>query len=101
MAQSLLCIHGLEEFRRWKAYTEWPEEKRVYSFKKCQKVLSDYKEQSLFYAFLQFKASQQYGKLREYARSKGILIVGDIPIYVAADSADVWANPTEFCWVKI
>lgn len=79
-----------------KAYTEWPEEKRVYSFKKCQKVLSDYKEQSLFYAFLQFKASQQYGKLREYARSKGILIVGDIPIYVAADSADVWANPTEF-----
>ena len=39
---------------------------------------------------------RQWQQLKEYANAKGIQIIGDIPIYVAMDSADVWANPTEF-----
>ncbi len=40
--------------------------------------------------------ARQWQRLKGYANAKGIQIVGDIPIYVAMDSADVWANPAEF-----
>lgn len=86
----------LKNLEGGKAYTEWSKERMAFSKKLLNDVLSTYKDDCLFYAFLQYKASVQYQRLRSYANSKGILIVGDIPIYVAADSADVWANPTEF-----
>ena len=49
-----------------------------------------------FYAYLQYLFYKQWDALRAYAKEKGIGIIGDIPIYVALDSADVWANPKEF-----
>lgn len=53
-------------------------------------------EDILFYQFLQFKFYEQWDKLHAYANSKGISIIGDIPIYVALDSADCWTNPELF-----
>lgn len=55
--------------------------------------LSDSIQRHSFYQFLFFR---QWKKIHEYANSKGIQIVGDIPIFVAYDSADVWANPDLF-----
>ena len=49
-----------------------------------------------FYKFLQIKAEEQWEKLKLYANMKGIKIIGDIPIYVAMDSADAWAYPELF-----
>lgn len=49
-----------------------------------------------FYKFLQYMFFAQWNKLKKYANEKGIKIIGDIPIYVAADSADVWAEPELF-----
>ena len=49
-----------------------------------------------FYKFIQFKFNEQWCKLKEYANENGILIIGDIPIYVAMDSADVWQNTGMF-----
>ncbi len=49
-----------------------------------------------FYCFLQFFFFKQWFKLKEYANSQGIQIIGDIPIYTAFDSADVWQNPELF-----
>lgn len=46
--------------------------------------------------FLQFEFYTQWLELKEYANSKGIKVIGDIPIFVAFDSADVWANPHLF-----
>ncbi len=46
--------------------------------------------------FIQFLAYRQYFKLKKYANEKGIEILGDIPIYCAHDSADVWASPELF-----
>lgn len=46
--------------------------------------------------FIQYKFFTQWQKIKEYANEKGISVVGDIPIYVAADSADVWADPRLF-----
>ena len=49
-----------------------------------------------FHQYLQFTFYKQWMRLKEYANDNGILIVGDIPIYVAMDSADTWANPELF-----
>lgn len=46
--------------------------------------------------FGQFLFARQWQALREHARSRGIKIIGDVPIFVAGDSADVWANPKQF-----
>ncbi len=53
-------------------------------------------EQTEFYCFLQYKFFEQWKKLKQYANQKGISIIGDLPIYVAYDSADTWANPKLF-----
>ena len=52
--------------------------------------------QVYFHKFLQFEFFRQWSKLKLYANSLGIQIIGDIPIYVAHDSADVWAHPEIF-----
>ncbi len=49
-----------------------------------------------FYVFMQYKFYEQWTRLKKYANRKGISIIGDIPIYVALDSADVWTNHTQF-----
>jgi 4-alpha-glucanotransferase len=48
------------------------------------------------HAFAQFLFFVQWRRLREYAHERGIKIIGDIPIFVSGDSADVWANPEFF-----
>jgi len=49
-----------------------------------------------YHAFLQFQFRRQWSELRRYANERGIEIMGDIPIFVAYDSADVWANQSLF-----
>lgn len=55
-----------------------------------------HKDDVEFWEFLQYKFFEQWEKLKEYANGKGIQIVGDIPIYVALDSAAVWVYPDLF-----
>jgi len=45
------------------------------------------------YRFMQFLFYKQFGKLKEYANKNGILLIGDMPIYCAYDSCDVWSHP--------
>ena len=45
---------------------------------------------------LQYLFFKQWRELKAYANENGIEIIGDVPIYVAGDSADVWANPKQF-----
>lgn len=49
-----------------------------------------------FFKFIQYKFYEQWFELKKYANDKGIEIIGDIPIYVAYDSADVWSKPELF-----
>ena len=49
-----------------------------------------------YYVFTQYLFFQQWGALKEYANQRGVKIIGDAPIYVAMDSADVWAQPGLF-----
>ncbi|MCD8294012.1 MAG: 4-alpha-glucanotransferase [Clostridia bacterium] len=55
-----------------------------------------YKTDYCFWLFLQYVFEEQWAKLKDYANSLGIRIIGDIPLYVANDSADAWANPELF-----
>jgi len=54
-------------------------------------------EEIEFQKYLQFEFFSQWSALRTYANDRGVQIIGDIPIYVAHDSVDVWANPENFC----
>ena len=68
--------------------------------KRDKKILNEFKkineEKIEFWKFLQFEFYKQWKNLKNYANSKGIKIIGDIPIYVAYDSVDVWKNPEYF-----
>lgn len=56
----------------------------------------EHEEEIEFCKYLQYVFDRQWRKLKKYANEKGIEIVGDLPIYVAMDSADFWANPELF-----
>jgi 4-alpha-glucanotransferase len=49
-----------------------------------------------YWKFLQYLFYKQYDELKAYAQTRGIKIIGDIPIYVSLDSSDIWANPALF-----
>ena len=65
-----------------------------------QEAVREYREkltdETGFYEFLQMKFEEQWNALKEYAHNQGIRIIGDIPIYVAFDSADSWSHPELF-----
>lgn len=78
------------------SWAQWPEDIKMRKPSALDEYQKKLKEQVLFYEFQQFLFQRQWMKLKEYANEKGILIIGDIPIYVAFDSADTWANPELF-----
>jgi 4-alpha-glucanotransferase len=78
------------------AWSEWPEDLRMRDTKTLQAFKKKFKEEINFQSYLQFVFYQQWHALREYAEDKGIRIIGDIPIFIAYDSADVWVHKELF-----
>ncbi len=75
------------------SWTEWPDEDiRLHKDKACKKYQKELKEDVEFFEFVQFLFFKQWKQLKAYARKNRIEIIGDLPIYVALDSADVWAE---------
>ena len=75
------------------SFDVWDKQYKYYS----EEVLKEFNEEQLgFYYFLQYEFSKQWNNLKNYANKAGVKIIGDLPIYVAYDSADVWANPKMF-----
>ena len=79
-----------------KCWNEWPEEQKRRDLDALEKEKKSFAEEIGFFAFLQYEFHKQWTALKRYANKKGISIIGDIPIYVAFDSADAWANPELF-----
>ncbi len=79
-----------------KPWYEWPD----YAARRNSKALSRFSVQHadkiLYYKFVQFVFFSQWQKVYDYAHAKNIYLIGDIPIYVALDSADVWTNQELF-----
>ena len=62
----------------------------------ARKTASQHKAEMDFWKWIQFAFRQQWDNLKDYAHQKGIVIIGDMPIYVAHDSVDVWKDPSQF-----
>jgi 4-alpha-glucanotransferase len=79
-----------------KAWYEWPDALRLRDQRALQKVGEELFEEILAEKFYQFMFFRQWFAVKEYANRKQIKIIGDIPIFVALDSADVWCNQNNF-----
>ena len=78
------------------AWSGWPNEVKKREAKAMANTRQSLASSILCFSFYQFLFFRQWNALRKYANDKGIKIIGDIPIFVAGDSADVWANPELF-----
>ena len=77
-------------------WVEWPDEYKLSDPQALKKFRMKHRSEYLFWQFLQFKFWNQWKEIKKYANSKGIKIVGDLPLYVSYDSVDVWKNPYNF-----
>ena len=74
------------------SWLEWEDKYRMPTPEFKEKLRGTLKEQIGFYQFLQFIFYKEWMQLKSYANDHGVRIIGDIPIFVSMDSADVWAN---------
>ena len=79
-----------------KVWTEWDKDIRIRTPEALERYRSKLWDDMDFYRFQQFWFSKQWKALKHFANEKGVEIIGDIPIYVAFDSADVWSHPELF-----
>lgn len=79
-----------------KSWAEWETDIKLRKPQALKAYQNKYAAQIGCYYFQQYLFSEQWRALKAYANAKGIRIIGDIPIYVAFDSADTWANPKLF-----
>ncbi|KAJ0236492.1 4-alpha-glucanotransferase DPE1 [Hirschfeldia incana] len=78
------------------SWFEWPEPLKNRHLSAMEAIYQSQKEFIDLFIAKQFLFQRQWQKVREYARSKGVSIMGDMPIYVGYHSADVWANKKHF-----
>lgn len=78
------------------SWSQWPEALRKRDSKALQEFLNQNKLLVTRHKFRQFLFFSQWNAVHDYARQKGISIIGDVPIFVAYDSADAWSHPELF-----
>ena len=87
---------ALKDAHGGRSWESWEQGLRIREQSVMEKAKQKYAADIEFYEFLQYEFSVEWKQLKKYANNKGIEIVGDIPIYVAFDSADAWAHPGLF-----
>jgi 4-alpha-glucanotransferase len=89
-------FRALKDAHEGSAWNEWGPElvrREATALAQAREELQDEIEAQKFYQFLFFR---QWFALKDYCNERGIRIIGDLPIFVAQDSADVWTNPEQF-----
>lgn len=86
----------LKDANGGKSWQEWPKEQCRRETKTLEQVRLAHNEDIAFWKCVQYLFYRQWFELKRYANDRGVSIIGDLPIYVALDSADVWANPGQF-----
>ena len=87
---------AIKDSQKGISWAEWPREFQDHDSDAVKKARQELDREVGFYCFQQYLFHRQWMKLKEYANQKGIGIIGDVPIYVAPDSADAWADPGLF-----
>ena len=95
--KDFVLFRALKDYFDDRPWTQWPDTSIRF---RDENSLSHYgrilREEVNFYKYTQYLFFRQWAELKEYANNKGIQILGDMPIYVAEDSSDTWANPDIF-----
>lgn len=81
---------AVKEEENMKPWWQWSERHSKYF--ECIKDIYSYESSASFWKFVQYIFYLQWSEIKEYANKKGIAVIGDMPIYVAMDSVDVWSN---------
>lgn len=87
---------AIRESRGGEQFTRWPKGLLRREPVSLDRAVADLSDAIDRHAFAQFLFFRQLDRLRKYARAKGVGIIGDLPMFVSPDSADVWANPRYF-----
>ncbi len=87
---------ALKEQHGGGSWVDWPEPIRKREEAALASARRELSDRALQFAFYQFLFFRQWSDLRAYTHQKGIQLIGDIPIFVAEDSSDVWAHPELF-----
>jgi 4-alpha-glucanotransferase len=87
---------ALKQRHKGGSWFTWSEDIKKRDTRALEKASAELAAEIKFYSFVQFLAFTQWQDIKEYAHSLGLAIIGDIPIYAAADSADAWANSNLF-----
>lgn len=87
---------SLKDAYNGKPWIEWDTSLVKRDKSAIERAKNKYKDDIGFWKFTQYKFYEQWFKLKGYANSNGIEIIGDVPIYVAYDSVDVWCSPELF-----
>lgn len=82
-----MTLKGMHGNRAWQ---EWPKEYRVYNEETVSRFERDHEEDVLFWQFTQFLFLRQWDAMKAYAAKNGVSIMGDMPLYIAYDSVEVW-----------
>ncbi|MCI8755360.1 MAG: 4-alpha-glucanotransferase [Oscillospiraceae bacterium] len=88
-----MALKGANDGKSWQEWGKPLRHREPEALTECRKTYADEID---FWVYLQFLFFRQWKKLKEYAKKQGVSLVGDLPIYVALDSADVWASPSLF-----
>ena len=87
---------SLKEVNGGKSWYQWDKSLAFRQPEAIAQAVADLKDRDFLHKFMQYVFFTQWQELKTYANEKGISIFGDIPIYVAHDSADVWSHPEIF-----
>jgi 4-alpha-glucanotransferase len=87
---------ALKDSRNNSSWYTWEPELAKRDPEALAKIERELTEEIFYYKFVEYEFFRQWSELKNYANQNGIEIIGDIPIYVAHDSADVWSNPEIF-----
>lgn len=91
------CFYmAVKDYFKGKSWINWDEDIRLKKEEALELYKKKLEDEIGFYVFLQVKFREQWLKLKSYAKEQGIKIIGDLPIYVASDSADAWGHPKLF-----
>lgn len=91
--EDFVLFMALKETHGGASWSEWPDELRTRKKRALAAFAKEYAERLERYRVLQFFFYEQWLSLKGYANDKGVQVIGDIPIFIAYDSADAWANP--------
>lgn len=87
---------AIREKYRLVSWSHWPDPLRLREHAALRKFEEDNRKEIEFHQFFQFIFNLQWSRLKEYANGRGVQLIGDIPIFMGFDCADVWANPRLF-----